>query len=205
MHAILVGDTFSITGLLLILAVDATCVCTSSLPGQCDALAQNVITLIPVLNNFFNASYTPNSLAAAVWEVQGAPLASQCTNQALLVDVAPALDLSKVPNRTEWAQSAMLWNLVQSQNMTALLDMQNFILKAPWSELAQADGPVSNPPSRFSLLESGFIFDFAAQTVTQPTVSFVSNGQPSSAQTAQVGSTASAALDRMYSFALGKN
>lgn len=179
--------------------------CTSSLPGQCDALAQNVIDLIPTLNNFLNTNYTPNSLAAAVWEVQGAPPSNQCNHQALLVDVAPALDSTKAPNRTEWAQSAILWNLVQSQNMTALLDMQKFISKAPWSELAQADGPVSNPSSRFSLSESGFIFDFAAQSVIQPTVSFVNNGQPSSAQISQVGSAALAALDRMYSFALGKN
>jgi hypothetical protein len=197
--------TFSTIGQFFTLALDATCVCTSSLPSQCDALAQNVIDLIPTLNSFFSVNYTASSLAAAIWEVQGALPSDQCTHQAVLVDVAPALDSSKAPNRTEWAQSALLWNLVQSQNMTALLDMQKFISKAPWSELAQADGPVSNPPSVFSLSESGYIFDFAAQTVIQPTISFVSNGQPSSAQIAQVGSTASSALDRMYSFALGKS
>jgi hypothetical protein len=53
------------------------------------------------------------------------------------------------------------------------------------------------------VLESGFIFDFAAQTVTQPSVPFVISGAPTSAQIAQVGSTASSALDRMYSFAQG--
>jgi hypothetical protein len=97
----------------------------------------------------------------------------------------------------------MLWNLVQSQNMSALSDMQKFILNAPWSSLGETDGPVPDTSSKFSVLESGFIFDFAAQTVTQPSVPFVISGAPTSAQIAQVGSTASSALDRMYSFAQG--
>jgi hypothetical protein len=98
----------------------------------------------------------------------------------------------------------MLWNLVQSQNMSALLDMQKFVSDAPWSSLGETDGPVPNTSSKLSLLESGFIFDFAGQTVTQPSVSFVGDGAPTSAQIAQVGSTALSVLDRMYSFALGK-
>ena len=183
---------------------DATCVCTSSLNGQCDALATSVIDLIPTLNTFFSANYTPDTLSDAVWQVQGAPSNHQCNNQALLVDVAPALDSSKFPNRTQWTQSAMLWNLVQSQNMSALLDMQKFVSDAPWSSFGETDGPVPNTSSKLSLLESGFIFDFAEQTVTQPSVSFVSDGAPTSAQIAQVGSTALSVLDRMYSFALGK-
>lgn len=169
MPVILVSNSLLTVELLLIVILDATCACTSSLPGQCDALAQNVVDLIPTLNNFFGANYTPNSLANAVWEVQGAPPTNQCAQQALLVDVAPALDSSKVPNRTEWTQSAMLWNFVQSQNMSALLHMQSFISKAPWSNL-QTDGPISDTSSKFSLSESGFIFDFAAQTVSQPSI-----------------------------------
>ena len=98
----------------------------------------------------------------------------------------------------------MLWNLVQSQNMSALSDMQKFILSAPWNNLDGTDGPVADTSSKFSVAESGFIFDFAQQTVTQPSVSFVTSGAPSSAQIAQVGSTASSALDRMYSFAMGE-
>jgi len=138
-----------------------------------------------------------------VWQVQGAPSDNQCAKQALLIDVAPALDSSEAPNRTQWTQSAILWNLVQSQNMSALLDMQKFISNAPWSSLGATDGPVPGTSSKFSVLESGFIFDFAAQTVTQPNVSFIISGVPTSAQIAQVGSTASSTLNRMYSFAQG--
>jgi hypothetical protein len=163
-----------------------------------------MIDLVPTLNTIFSANYTSNSLANAVWEAQGAPPSHQCAYQALLIDVAPALDSSKEPNRTQWAQSAMLWNLAQSQDMSALSDMRQFVSGAPWSSLGETDGPIADSSSKFSVSESGFIFDFAAQTVTQPNVSFVSNGAPTSAQIAQVGITASAALDRMYSFALGK-
>ena len=98
----------------------------------------------------------------------------------------------------------MLWNLVQSQNMSALSHMRKFILDAPWSSLGQKDEPVTDTSSKFLLSESGFNFDFAEQTVTQPNVSFVTNGAPTSAQIAQVGGTALSVLDRMYSFAMGK-
>jgi hypothetical protein len=80
--------------------------------------------------------------------------------------------------------------------------MQTFLRNAPWKELGNVDGPVA-PSASFTLSISGFDFDFAAQTVSQPSVSFVSNGSPTSEQAAQVGSTAHTALDRMYSFALG--
>ena len=182
---------------------DSTCVCTSTLPGQCDALAQNLITLIPTLNNLFSANYTPKSLSDAVWAAQGAPPVNSCQTQAVIVDVAPALNAATAPNRTQWAQAAMLWNFAQSQNTAALETMQEFVADAPWRDLSQADGPVSDASNTFIVSSIGFKFDFAAQTVTAPSVTFVTNGNPSSAQVAQVDSTASTALDRMYSFALG--
>jgi hypothetical protein len=97
----------------------------------------------------------------------------------------------------------MLWNFLQSHDSSALSAMQKFILNAPWSNLGETDGPVTDSTSTFLVSESGFMFNFATQTVTQPSASFVNNGAPSSAQTAQVGSTALAALDRMYSYAIG--
>lgn len=184
--------------------LDATCVCTSDLAGRCDALASNIISLVPTMNKNFNANYTPNSMSNAVWQVQGAPPSSQqCSYQALLVDVAPTLDSSTSPNRTQWTQSAMLWTLVQSQDMSALSELKQFVADAPWNTLA-TDGPVSDPSAKFSVQSSGYVFDFASQTITQPSVSFVNNGQPSGAQIAQTGSTATSTLDRMYSFALGE-
>lgn len=187
---------------VLTIPTDATCVCTSSVAGRCDQLAQSLVTLTPTLNTLFRTNFTTNLISTGIWEAQGAPLGGNCASQANLVDVAPALDFSKAPNRTIWTQSALLWNLVNSQDVGAIKKMQSFVRNAPWNELGNMDGPVSQSSS-FTLSISGFVFDFAAQTVSQPSVSFVSNGSPTSEQAAKVGSTARPALDRMYSFALG--
>jgi hypothetical protein len=132
----------------------------------------------------------------------GSALSNDCAAQARVVDVAPALDSQTVPNRTEWAQGALLWSFVLSQNASAVGKLRDFISQAPWSNLP-GDSPVTGSLPKFSTTQLGFIFDFAAQTVSEPNVSFVTDGQPSSAQLAEVGSTARAALDRMYSFASG--
>jgi hypothetical protein len=92
---------------------------------------------------------------------------------------------------------------VQSQDLTAIAKMRSFVVKAPWGKLGDADGPVPDTLSAFSIASTGFVFDYAAQTVSQPNATFLDNGQPTSAQIAKVGSTARSALDRMYSYALG--
>jgi hypothetical protein len=177
-------------------------VCTSSQNGQCDELARSLFSLTPALNTLFGANLTANAISSAIWQAQGAPFGSNCASQAKLIDVAPALDVNQTPNRTTWAQTALLWNLVQSQDLTAIQKMQSFINTAPWSELGVADGPVASS-NAFSLAISGFEFDFASQMVTQPNVSFASDANPSSTQLNEVSDTARSVLDRMYSYALG--
>lgn len=184
---------------------DATCVCISSTDGQCLQLAQNLVTLTPSMNTLFGADFSAGDVANALWLAQGSPTGSNCASQSLLTDVAPALNGTTSPNRTTWVQSALLWNLVQSQDLSAVSKMRNFVVSADWAKAGSADGPVSDASSSFSIDVSGFGFDFEAQTVTEPTkATFVGNGQPSSAQIAEVDSTAEAALDRMYTFALGQ-
>lgn len=175
--------------------------CTSSISGQCDGLAQNIVQLVPTVNNLFTTNYSDNAVYVAIWTAQGSVPDSNCASQSLLIDVAPGLLAADYPNRTAWAQAALLWNLVQSQDTNSSL--QNFVINAPWSKL-DSDGPVDDPLLTYSTSASGFTFDFASQTVTQQSVSFVSNGQPSSVQNSRVGATAHNTLDRMYSYALGK-
>jgi hypothetical protein len=146
---------------------------------------------------------TSASVSTAIWIAQGAPVENNCVPQALLVDVSAAINPWTSPNRTQWAQSALLWNLVQSQNLSSVQEMRTFILNAPWSRLAVADGAVPDNLNKFNISVSGFTFDFAAQTVSQPNITFISDGQPTNAQISQVGGTAQNALDRMYSYALG--
>lgn len=128
-------------------------------------------------------------------------LSNDCAAQARVVDVSPALDSQTNPNRTEWAQGALLWSFVLSQNASSVGKLRDFIANANLNSLP-GDSPVTGL-SKFSTTQLGFTFDFAAQTISEPSVSFITDGQPSSAQLAEVDSTARAALDRMYSFASG--
>lgn len=178
--------------------LDATCVCTSSVSARCDGLAQNLVDLIPALNKFARANLTSSMVYTSIWLAQGA-VPGNCASQSRLVDVAPALNLQLFPDQTIWARTALLWNLVQSQDVEAVATLQQFIQKAPWKNFNQTN------PAAFSANVSGYIFNFATREVTQPGQSFVDQGQPTSAQLSQVGPAAKSALDRMYSFAVGEN
>ena len=129
-------------------------------------------------------------------------LEDDCAAQARVVDVSPALDSQNMPNRTGWAQGALLWTFVLSQNTSSVGQLRNFILNAQWKSLT-GDGPATGFSSEFSTTQLGYTFDFAAQTISEPSVEFVTDGQPSDAQLEEVDYTAHAALDRMYSFASG--
>ncbi|CAL1695502.1 unnamed protein product [Somion occarium] len=181
-------------------SLDATCVCTSTIAGQCNQVAQSLVDLVPTLNAQFGADYTPASLATSIWQAQGAP-GDDCSKQALLVDVAPGLNATTASNRAKWAQAALLWNLVQSGNLADVAQLQEFVVKAPWNSLGSSDGPTSDSSSRFTTTVSGFQFNFAGQTVTPPSVTFVDVGQPSQEQIGRTNGVSRAALDRMYTFA----
>lgn len=159
--------------------------------------------LTPTVNALFAANFTSNMVATALWQAQGDPVGRDCASQAALVDVAPTLDASTSPNRTAWAQAAMLWTLVRSQNLTAAAQMRRFVQKAPWSSAGSADGPFSG--EGFTTRVLGYDFDFAVQRVVEPTVLFAQDGQPSAEQAGRVGNSALTALDRMYSYASGES
>jgi len=181
-------------------SLDSTCVCTSSNTSQCNPLAQSLIDLVPIVNDQFSANFTPAAVANAMSSSGVSTSSDGCAAQARVVDVSPALDPQSVPNRTQWAQGALLWTVVLSQNTSAVGKLRDFVAKAKWGSLS-GDGPIAGQSSKFSTTQLGYTFDFAAQTVSEPSVSFISDGEPSSGQLAQVDNTALAALDRMYTFA----
>jgi hypothetical protein len=180
--------------------LDSTCVCVSSNTTQCKVLAQSLVNLIPIVNDQFNANFTPTVVANAMSSSQTSALSSDCAAQAQVVDVSPALNPQTVPNRTMWAQSALLWSFVLSQNTSSVESLRSFVTKANWKSLP-GDGPVTGQSSKFSTTQLGYVFDFADQTISEPPVTFISDGQPSSSQLAEVSSIARTSLDRMYTFA----
>ncbi|KAG6845762.1 hypothetical protein H0H87_003816 [Tephrocybe sp. NHM501043] len=175
--------------------MNAACVCTSSQSGRCDGLAQNIVDLIPSVNRAFSLNLTTIDVYNNLWLAQGSS-SGNCASQSILVDVAPALTSQVSATVTQWAQAALLWNIVESQDLNATATLQKFIQAAPWQKL-----DATGDTSAFSTSVSGYIFNFAAQEVKQPDVSFVNVGQPTAAQLSNVGSTAQSALNRMYSFA----
>ncbi|THV04843.1 hypothetical protein K435DRAFT_961576 [Dendrothele bispora CBS 962.96] len=181
----------------------ATCICTSdsSCQSQSQSIAKSIIDIVPTMNELFSTEYSNASVYSSLWFAVGSPTGDSCASQALLIDVGPALSSAKHPNRTRWAQTALLWNIVQSQNTSATQQLQNFIKAAPWSQIDSSDGPVDDQSSSFSISVSGFTFNFASQNVSPQSVEFVDSGQPTSDQISRVGNTALQTLNRMYSFA----
>lgn len=154
------------------------------------------------MNTLFASNFTTAAVATALWQAQGDPVGNDCALQAAQVDVAPALDAAQSPNRTAWAQAAVLWTLVNSQNVTATAQMRKFVARAPWTSASAVDGPFAG--TGFVTRVLGYDFDFAAQRVVEPSVSFVDDGQPSNEQSSRVVNSALTALDRMYTFASGE-
>lgn len=156
------------------------------------------------MNGIFRANYTAASAYSSLWLMLGGSQGRSCASQAVLLDVGTGLDQLTFPNRTQWAQAALLWNVLQTQDSVAALKLQNFVQNLPWKLLEASDGPVNNAElTSFSISASGYTFNFASQTVTQPSGSFVTLGQPPAAQIQRVSQNAMAALDRMYTFAQG--
>jgi hypothetical protein len=178
---------------------DAACVCTSERTGACDYLAQNIVDLIPSLNNFFSSNFTANQVYNKIWLVQGTP-PGNCKAQGSLVDVGTGLPSILQPNNiTLWAQAALLWTVVQSQDLTESAKLQAFLQNAPWSSFNP-----SGDASPFTATVLGYTYNFISQTVTPPSASFSDLGQPTADQLSRVSPTIRPILDRMYSFAQGR-
>ncbi|THH10160.1 hypothetical protein EW145_g1529 [Phellinidium pouzarii] len=184
--------------------LDATCECTTS-TGTCKPLALSLSLLVPDVNSLFAVNFTASKLSDTVVGVVGPPSGGLCQSQALLIDVEPGLDSASAPNRTRWAQSAILWNLGLSEDVNATTNLQRSVSTAPWNILTVRDGPVKDTTGKFAFDASGFTFDFASQTLAPMGASFEEEGDPSDAQLAEVSETAGKALDRMYSFAVASS
>ncbi|KAH6917288.1 hypothetical protein BKA70DRAFT_1178091 [Coprinopsis sp. MPI-PUGE-AT-0042] len=181
-------------------SLNSTCVCTSE--SRCNPLAQNLLDLIPSVNEAFASNFSSNDVYNSLWYMQGSPSSNDCGAQSLLVDVGKGLSDESHPNRTRWAKTALLWNAVQSQDPEGSEKLREFVQRAPWGDLSSADGPTTTREESFTNTFSGYVYNFAAQTISHPPASFVLNGQPTRDQLARVGSSvALSALDRTYMYA----
>ncbi|RXW24788.1 hypothetical protein EST38_g1099 [Candolleomyces aberdarensis] len=183
--------------------MNATCVCTSSAP--CNGLAQNILDLVPTINQQFSSNFTNAEVYNSLWFAKGTTGQKDCSAQSLLVDTGNVLNSESYPNRTLWAQAALLWNVVQTQDTDPADTMQKFVQGLPWSDLGSSDGPTDSKADSFTSTIAGYTYNFAAQTLSRPSTSFVNQGRPSDSQASRVGPKAQTVLDRMYTFALASS
>lgn len=181
--------------------LDATCVCTSD-TETCKPLANSLNLLVPDMNFIFKSNFTSSQISDAVVSAVGSSSNGLCAKQAMLIDVEPALDSASSPNRTKWAQSAILWNLGMSQDIEATTTLQKFVSSADWGSAQTRDGKASDDSGKFGVVASGYTFNFAQQTVIPDSASFKSSA-PSSDQLGELTDDMVSVLDRMYSFAIG--
>ena len=156
------------------------------------------------MNRLFNVNATEDGLALTLWDLQGQP-ASSCASQAILVDVAPALNQTTSPNRTDWARAAILYNLLQTVDLNSTAHLRESVSKADFSRMQKSDGPVAGDSQRIVFESSGFMFDFASMTFLPGAVDWKEDSGVNQNQAARVGFVADRALDRMYSFSSGKS
>ena len=156
------------------------------------------------MDSLFKANYTAALAYSSFWLMEGGSQGNNCMAQAVILDVGNNLDQASFPNRTRWVQTAVLWNALKTQDLVAALQLQKFVQSLPWIALNTSDGPVNTAESAvFSITVSGYTFNFASQTVTQPPGTFVTLAHPSDSQIQKVSPVALAALDRMYTYAQG--
>ncbi|KAF8484225.1 hypothetical protein JB92DRAFT_2837048 [Gautieria morchelliformis] len=182
--------------------LDATCTCPSSISGTCAApLAQALNSLVAPTSQLFAANITSAGLALVLYASQGTPITPNCVTQANFVDVGSVLDASRSPNRTQWAQAALLWTLFQTGDGDATRSLQSAVTSLPFGSLHNTDGIESDPTGKFTVSSSGYTYNFANQTVSAPSLTFDVDASPSSLQVSRLNSAAEGSLDRMYSFA----
>ncbi|PVG04607.1 hypothetical protein CPB86DRAFT_803401 [Serendipita vermifera] len=180
--------------------LNSTCVCTSSTAGRCDPVAQALLDLVPLTNSQFGMNITKSSLALALWDIQGQPT-DNCASQAVLVDVAPALNRTTSPTRTDWARSAILYNLLRSYDLSTSEAFRKSISSADLTSLQGSDQPVTSDATAIQFQASGFVYDLAAMNFAPTSVDWKENSGVSQEQAGRVNVVVDRVLDRMYSFA----
>lgn len=156
------------------------------------------------MNTLFSVNFTASNVSLTLWDLLGDPL-NDCSNQALLIDVAPGLAVSSSPNRTTFARAAILYSLMETESLNTTAQMRSFVANANFSKLAGQDGPVQDGGKSADLTfgADGFIYNFASMTFRPASISWRDNSQATADQISRVDSIVDSSLDRMYSFSTG--
>lgn len=181
------------------LTTAATCVCVSGSSSMC--VAQGLLDMLPATNLAFTTNFTTEDVVDSLFYAIGAPLNNDCAYQAIRVDAGSKLRIGVYPLRTSWARSALLWNLIQTTDVSTTSYIQDFLEKTDFTALG-SDNAIDK--SGYQVSSSGFVFDFAKMAVSFENISWKNDSQVSSVEALMVPDSLSVVLDRMYSNALGE-
>lgn len=184
---------------------DASCVCTSN-SIDCQPLASSLVALAETASTIFNTSLSAFSLATFLNTVQPRLNASDCNSQALLFDLGSSLDPSTQPRRVEFAQSALLWQLVKTESLAIVEGLRSFVAGLDFDGVP--DGAVAldlTQSATFRKDSGGWTFDFARLEVTAPVFDWIEDASPNAFQQSLVGSAGVSVLTRIATLAAGES
>ncbi len=69
---------------------------------------------------------------SSIWICKVARRQGVGNSQAVLLDVGTVLSQESNANRTQWTQAALLWNAIQTQDLTSAQTLQNSVKALPW-------------------------------------------------------------------------
>ncbi|KAL7417491.1 hypothetical protein BDY24DRAFT_375065 [Mrakia frigida] len=182
--------------------LNSTCVCTSTL-DDCQPLASSLFTLTQTASTVFNTTLSASSIAAFLSSVQGSPVNSNCSSQALLLDLGTSLDPSTQPRRLQFAQSSLLWQLAKTEDLSIVETLRTFVSSLEFTGVP--DGAVAldlTQSDAFAPVASaGWTFDFAALEVKAPIVDWIEDASPNAFQQSLVGTVGASVLARISTLA----
>jgi hypothetical protein len=143
---------------------DATCVCpdgTSDCPYK---LAKGLVTSASDANNLFSPPINTTTLAQSLGNRSDFAADSSCAAQAQLLDLV-TVDQSRLPKRSKWFRSVLLWDLATSEDFTSTLLKDAIASHEYW--LWQNNAAFAADP-KYQVLVHGYNVDLAFQKVFIP-------------------------------------
>jgi len=184
---------------------DSTCVCTSTSTSDCQPLASSLFALTQTSSIVFSTTLSTSSVASFLSSAQGSPINSNCSSQALLLDLGTSLDPSTQPRRLQFAQSSLLWQLATTEDLNVVKDLRTFVSSLDFTGVPDgATALDATQLDRFRAASAGWTFDFAALEVKAPVVGWVEDASPNAFQQSLVGTVGASALGRISTLAAGE-
>lgn len=171
-------------------------------------ISKALVDLLPQLSAFFGGSTTADELAELLVTLGIPPDKRDCSQQASIIDIGTTLVTAESHSSLEWAQCALLWQLVRSEDALSTTRLRDTI-----RSVVGVEPVVGNPGAAATVIKSrakmkvinfdGWQFDLDARVMTPASVSWQIMSGANPFQISLVGKNI-AGLDRIASYAQGE-